>query len=109
VVDFTDSVNSQSVIRLLDKLLIKYPRKAIYLFIDNAAYYKSQLVKDWLKLHKRVKFYFLPAYSPNLNIIERLRKFFKRRFCTTTITKSFQTFWVRVRVFFVAKKDTYQR
>ena len=83
VTDFTKSVNSQSTIRLLKKLEAKHPdAKKIHVIVDNATYYKSRLVKEWLKTSK-IKLHFLPGYSPNLNLIERLWKFFKKKILVT--------------------------
>jgi transposase len=76
VTDFTDSINSQSTMRLFDKLEAKHPdAKVIHIIVDNATYYKSVLVKEYLET-SRIKIHFLPGYSPNLNLIERLWKFF---------------------------------
>jgi len=78
VTDFTDSVNSQSTIRLFKKLEFKHPNAAkIHVIADNARYYQSKAVKAFLK-GSRIKVHFLPGYSPNLNLIERLWKFFKK-------------------------------
>jgi transposase len=89
VTDFTDSVNSQSTIRLFDKLELKHSdAEVIHLIVDNATYYKSQLVKDYLKT-SRIKIHFLPGYSPNLNLMERLWKFFKKK---TLYNKYYETF-----------------
>jgi transposase len=61
ITDFTNSVNAQSVLRLLQKILKFYRQKTIHLFVDNAAYDKSRLVKKWLKKHKNIRLHFLPA------------------------------------------------
>ena len=39
--------------------------------------YKKALVLQWLKRHPEFRLVFLPAYSPNLNLIERLWKFLR--------------------------------
>ncbi len=77
--DFTDSVNAQSTIRLFRKLEKKYPNKqVVYIICDNARYYRSKKVKEYLKT-ARIEVVYLPPYSPNLNLIERLWKFFKKK------------------------------
>jgi transposase len=89
VTDFTDSINSQSTMRLFDKLESKHPdAEVIHVIVDNATYYKSQLVKEYLTT-SRIKIRFLPGYSPNLNLIERLWKFFKKK---TLYNKYYETF-----------------
>jgi transposase len=73
-----EMVNSQSTILVWEKIEKKYPDKQFIHFCDNAAYYKSKMITDWLALHPRTKVKFLPPYSPNLNPIERLWKFMKK-------------------------------
>ncbi|WP_279512418.1 transposase [Candidatus Thiosymbion oneisti] len=45
---------------------------------DNARYYRSKAVQEYLKT-SRIQLVFLPPYAPNLNLIERLWKFFKQK------------------------------
>jgi len=37
------------------------------------------VVKEWLARHRQFRLVFLPAYSPNLNLIERLWKFLRKK------------------------------
>jgi len=100
VTDFTDSINSQSTIRLFDKLEAKHPEaKVIHIIVDNATYYKSQLVKEYLKT-SRIKIHFLPGYSPNLNLIERLWKFFKKKILYNKYYETFDEFVSACKNFF---------
>ena len=100
VTDFTDSVNAQSTIRLLNKLEAKHPdSKVIHLFIDNATYYKSKLVKEHVKKTK-IMLHFLPGYSPNLNVIERLWKFFKKKILYNHYYETFEEFVASCKSFF---------
>jgi transposase len=50
--------------------------ETIYAICDDAGYYRSRLVRDYLKGSK-IELVFLPPYSPNLNLIEGYWKFFK--------------------------------
>lgn len=73
------SINAQSTIKLLETVEAAYPLAVIiYVICDNAMYYRSKLVKEFLKGSK-VRLVFLPPYSPNLNLIERLWKFMKEK------------------------------
>ncbi len=71
-----ETINSYAVMRLILKLEEKQPNGEIYLIIDNASYNHSYLLQLFLDDHPRVHLKYLPPYSPNLNIIERLWKFF---------------------------------
>jgi len=84
-----NTVNSVSIVKLLNKLAIKHPVGKIHLILDNASYHHSKMVKLWLKKHRRFKLHFLPPYSPNLNLIERLWRFFHLK---ATWNRYFETF-----------------
>lgn len=73
------TVNRLTTIKLLKKLDKLHSKGKIYLIWDNATYYHATLVKKWLERHQRFKPLFLPSYSPNLNLIERLWGFFHRK------------------------------
>ena len=78
VVGYDDSINAQSTISLLKKIESKHPcSEIIYTICDNARYYRSKMVREYLEKSK-VKLVFLPPYSPNLNLIERLWKYFHK-------------------------------
>lgn len=70
------SVNFKATIRILKKLLRRHPSGKIYVVLDNASQHHAKKVTLWLKRHRRLKLVFLPPYSPNLNLIERLWRFF---------------------------------
>lgn len=84
-----ETINSNSTIRLFKKLGEKHPTGKIYLIIDNASHHRSKQVALWLKHHRRFKTLFLPSYSPNLNLIERLWRFFHQKI---TWNRYFETF-----------------
>lgn len=73
------TVNAESTINLLAAIEQAYPlSSAIFVILDNARYHYSKEVKTYLEKTK-IKLVFLPSYSPNLNLIERLWKFFKKK------------------------------
>lgn len=74
-----DTINSEAMIRLLTTLEQKQPEGLIFCILDNARYNHSKKIKQFLKHHQRVQLIYLPPYSPNLNIIERLWLFFHRK------------------------------
>ena len=88
----SDTVNKDSTIELLETVRQKYfLAPMIYIILDNARYHYSKEVKDYLK-GKNIKLVFLPAYSPNLNLIERLWKFFKKKVLYNKYYENVKTF-----------------
>ncbi len=87
-----ETVNSDSTIRLCKKLLQKQPHGKIYLILDNASHHHAKKVRLWLKRYRRLKLIFLPAYSPNLNLIERLWRFFHQKVTWNRYFATFQEF-----------------
>lgn len=73
------TINTQAMERLILELEKKQQVGEIYTILDNASYNHSYELRDFLKNHQRVHLKFLPPYSPNLNIIERLWKFFHQK------------------------------
>ena len=67
---------SQPVQRKLTEKLSWTGGPLNYVICDNARYYHCKAVEDDLKT-ARINLLFLPPYAPNLNLIERLWKFFK--------------------------------
>jgi transposase len=102
VVDFTKSVNKESSLRLLMKIEKKHPKsKKVHVFIDNASYYKAKWLAEQLKLRKStIVLHFLPPYSPNLNLIERLWKFFKKEILYNKYREKFGDFVEACKGFF---------
>lgn len=70
------TINKFVTIKLLKRLKRAQPKGRIYLILDNATYYHAKVVTDYVKKEKRLTLLFLPSYSPNLNLIERLWRFF---------------------------------
>jgi len=76
-VRFDDTINTESTIALFEQLeQLNVLAVCIYVICDNARYYRSKAVREYLKT-SRIELVFLPPYSPNLNHIEQLWKFFK--------------------------------
>ena len=92
VIQESESINAQSTVRLFEKMMHNQPSGLIYVILDNARYYRSELVRTFVKKNKRIKLLFLPPYSPNLNVIERLWKFFKKKVTYNTYYEKFAVF-----------------
>jgi len=94
------TINAQSAIALFEQLLEKYPHVMLYIILDNARYYRSKLVQEFLKTHPRIQLKYLPPYSPNLNLIERLWKFMKKNVMHNTYYEKFFDFKAKCMNFF---------
>jgi len=79
IVRYDDTINAQSTLALFQQIESQHPDAGdIYIICDNAGYYRSKLVQEYLK-DSLITLVFLPPYSPNLNLIERYWKFFKSK------------------------------
>jgi transposase len=74
----TTYICAQSLIAFLKQLKQQYPDKPIAIVLDNARYQHCFVVETFAK-SLGIHLLFLPPYSPNLNIIERLWKFTKKK------------------------------
>lgn len=104
---FSETINAEETIHLFDKIQETYPNKRkIHLIIDNARYYKNKLIAAYLRKRRcRIKLLFLPAYSPNLNFIERLWRFMKKYIIGIKRRDSFKEFETDIHDFFDNIKD----
>lgn len=104
VTGFYDTINAQAAIDLFAKIEAKHPdAEAIYIIIDNARYYRSCLLKEHVEGTK-IKLIFLPPYSPNLNLIERYWKFFKKKVLNNRYYETFEEFKRACESFFRKRK-----
>ena len=86
------SINTESVCELLDKIRAAYVEGIpITLVMDNARYQRNVRVMAYAE-SLGIELLFLPSYSPNLNLIERLWKFVKKECLYGKYYATFQEF-----------------
>ena len=71
-------INADSVCELLRNIRGRYAEGLVSVVLDNARYQKCDPVRDLAK-SLDIELLYLPSYSPNLNLIERLWKFVKKK------------------------------
>jgi transposase len=82
---YTDrNLNAQSLIELFTLMMVRHPEtKHFRIYLDNARYHHAKVLKEWIAATQQERgvvfdLRHLPAYSPNLNLIERLWKFLRK-------------------------------
>jgi transposase len=102
-----DNINQDTIIELLKQLRAKHPGDGkIYLILDNASYNRALRVREQA-VESSIVITYQPPYSPNLNLIERLWKFMRRKLFKDKCRSTFAKFVEKVDAFF-ANLDQYR-
>jgi len=83
-------ITSIQVIEMLEKLAATY-EKPIKIVLDNVRYHKSRIVLE-RAVELGIELVFLPTYSPNLNLIERVWKIVKSKVLNSAYYGTFDAF-----------------
>lgn len=94
------TINKEATIHLLETIKKKQKSGKVYLILDNASYYHARVVRRWILHHPRFKLLFVPSYSPNLNLIERLWRFFHQKITWNHYFETFEEFKTTTLEFF---------
>jgi transposase len=86
-----DYINAESVCALLRAVAEAAVGLPITLVLDNARYQKCALVQT-LAESLGIELLYLPGYSPNLNLIERLWRFVRKESLNSTYYEAFEQF-----------------
>jgi len=71
-------ITAAEVCEMLRKVASEYSGKAVHIILDNARYQKCEIVTALAK-ELGITLHYIPPYSPNLNLIERLWKHVKSK------------------------------
>jgi transposase len=85
-------ITAETALELLERIAKEYEGLPIHIFLYNSRYQHCCLVKDTAK-RLGISLEFLPPYSPNLKLLERLWKFVKAEVLTAIYfpdSKNFQ-------------------
>jgi len=94
------SCDREVIKALLRQIRKDYPEAPkITMFLDNAGYNRAHDVQE-LAQEFNITLRYLPPYAPNLNLIERLWKFFKKKIMKNKYYSSFQSFYQAIDNFF---------
>lgn len=92
----TTYINAETVAELLDQIAAKFKGLPIYVVLDNARYQHCDYVKQ-LAASLNITLVFLPPYSPNLNLIERVWRYIKKEVLATRYFDGAQKFHEAIR------------
>lgn len=95
-----ETINADAMVLLIKNIEEHQPAGEIYLILDNARYNHAILVKEYVESSGRIHLVFLPPYSPNLNIIERVWLFFHQKILNDHYYETFPQFKEAVENFF---------
>jgi transposase len=103
----TTYITSDTLIQFLKQLKERFGDKPIAIILDNARYQHCFVVKT-VAASLGIHLLFLPPYSPNLNIIERLWKFTKKKILYAKYYHKPEDFHKAIQNFFININQKYQ-
>jgi len=69
----TDQCNAQAFLQFLQYTLNQYPDQHVVMVLNHAKIHHAEVLPPFLPEHEEpFTFVFLPPYSPNLNVVERI-------------------------------------
>ena len=100
-----ENCSAEVIEAFLEEIKIQYDQaKTICVILDNARYQRSNIVQTTAKF-LNTDLVYLPPYSPNLNLIERLWRYFKKEVMKNKYYPDYATFENAVETFFSQFQD----
>jgi transposase len=84
-------INALSVCDLLRHIAAAGLPRPVTLVLDNARYQRCRVVQA-LARSLKIELLYLPSYSPNLNLVERVWKFVKKQCLGTRVLSNYEAF-----------------
>jgi transposase len=80
ITDIADRGNTVTFFKFLVKVVRLYPNQKIIMVVDNVRYHHAKRLKPILQKYKhKIEIVYLPAYSPDLNPIERIWWYMRKK------------------------------
>jgi transposase len=98
VANFAQNGNAETFKKHLRKVLRAYKGKMkIIIYVDNVRFHHAKILKPFLEAHPELEIRYLPAYSPDLNPVERvwwyMRKSITHNRYLSSIKERIAKFW----------------
>lgn len=75
-----DKGNAKTFKLFLKKIMHEYKGKKVIMILDNVKYHHAKMLRVFIENHKkRIELLFLPAYSPDLNPMERIWWYMRKK------------------------------
>lgn len=102
------TLDGPTTVEFLKKIEAQNPNaNKIVLIIDNARYYYNGEVVEYAANSEKLQLVYLPPYTPNLNLIERLWKFMKKKTLYNRYYPSIKDFKAALGEFFMRLPQSY--
>ena len=100
LVNFAQKGNNLTFKKHLKNILRTYKDKqTIIVYVDNVRYHHAKALKPFLYAHSKLKIRYLPAYSPDLNPVERVWWYIRKRIThnryLSSLKQRIAKFWQR--------------
>lgn len=100
-------ITSSEIVEAFKKIREQNGTKPVYIILDNARYQKCKLVEEASKKYD-INIVYLPPYSPNLNLIERLWKLLRKTCLCNKYHETFDDFCKCIDEFLSSTSTTYK-
>jgi transposase len=99
VANFAQAGNADTFKKHLRKVLRAYKEKRkIIIYVDNVRFHHAKILKPFLEAHPKLEIRYLPAYSPDLNPVERvwwyMRKSITHNRYLSSLKERIAKFWL---------------
>jgi transposase len=80
ITEVNEKGNTKTFFKFLIKVCKNYPNQKVVMVLDNVSYHHAKRLKPIFEKYKnKIELVFLPAYSPDLNPIERVWWYMRKK------------------------------